>query len=139
MAFGGITIAVENLRSEAEKRGVDPQRLIFADRLSLDEHLARLKFADLALDTRIYNGGATTSNALWASVPVITLLGSHFVSRMSASALAAVGLSELITQSLEEFETLAIQLASNPDRLQALRQKLGGLRLTELSHHNYEV
>ena len=127
----GITTAVENVRSEAEKRGVDPQRLIFAERLSLDEHLARLKFADLALDTRIYNGGATTSNALWASVPVITLLGSHFVSRMSASALAAVGLSELITPSLEEFETLAVQLASNPDRLQALRQKLGGLRLTE--------
>lgn len=124
-------IAFKNLKDEAEKRGLDPQRFIFADRLPLDEHLARLKFADLALDTRIYNGGATTSNALWASVPVITLLGSHFVSRMSASALAAVGLSELVTHSLKEYETLAVQLASNPGRLQALRQKLDGLRLTD--------
>jgi protein O-GlcNAc transferase len=110
----GNAVADKNLKSEAQDRGVDPQRLIFAERLPLDEHLARLKLADLALDTRIYNGGATTSNALWASVPVITLLGSHFVSRMSASALAAVGLREMITHNLEEYEALAVQLATDP-------------------------
>ncbi len=127
----GNASAARNLSHEAEKRGIDSQRLVFADRLPLEEHLARLRLADLALDTRIYNGGATTSNALWVSVPVITLLGSHFVSRMSASALAAVGLEEMITSSLKAYEKLAVGLASSPDCRQALCQKLDAKRLTE--------
>ncbi len=127
----GNAAAACNLSHEAEKRGIDPQRLVFADKLPLEEHLARLKLADLALDTRIYNGGATTSNALWVSVPVITLLGSHFVSRMSASALAAVGLEQMIASGLKAYEKLAVGLALNPDRLLALRQKLDDNRLTE--------
>lgn len=121
--------AAKNLRQEAEARGVKPERLIFSGKLPLDQHLARLTIADLALDTRIYNGGATTSNALWAGVPVITLQGSHFVSRMSSSSLTAIGMSELITHSLEEYETFALRLAHNPDELEAIRQRLAKNRL----------
>ncbi len=121
--------AEKNLRHEAELRGLKPERLIFSNRLPIDEHLKRLKLADLALDTQIYNGGATTSNALWAGVPVITLQGSHFASRMSASILTAIGLTELITYSLEEYETLAVRLTCNPEELQAIRQKLDKNRL----------
>jgi protein O-GlcNAc transferase len=120
-----------NLRQEAEARRVNSERLVFSEKLPLDEHLRRLKIADIALDTRIYNGGATTSNALWAGVPVITLQGNHFVSRMSSSSLAAIGLPELITYSLEEYQTLAVRMACNSDELQRMRQKLNENRLTE--------
>jgi predicted O-linked N-acetylglucosamine transferase (SPINDLY family) len=111
-------IAEENLRREAEARGIKSERLIFADRLPKDEHLARLRFADLTLDTRIYNGHTTTSDALWAGVPVITLQGSHFASRVSSSVLSAIGLPEVVTHSLEEYEALAVQLAHKPAQLQ---------------------
>lgn len=121
--------AKENLRREAEDRGVAPERLVFSKRLPLDEHLARLRLADLALDTRIYNGGATTSNALWAGVPVVTLTGSHFPSRMSSSILTAIGLPELITCSLDDYETLAIRLARYPEQLRILCEKLARNRL----------
>ena len=97
----------------------------------MEEHLQRLQFADLMIDTRVYNGGATTSNALWAGVPVIPLLGNHFVSRMSASSLMAIGLPELITHTIEEYESLALSLANNPDQLQAIRKKLAKNRLVE--------
>jgi protein O-GlcNAc transferase len=124
-------IAEKNLRQHAETRGVDPERLIFAKRLPKDEHLARMRFSDLALDTWIVNGHTTTSDALWAGVPVITLMGGHFASRVSASILTAIGLSELITHTLEEYEALAVRLAGNPGELKALRQKLAKNRLTE--------
>jgi protein O-GlcNAc transferase len=122
---------VENLRIEAQKRGVDPDRLVFMERRSKPGHLARLSKADLALDTRIVNGAATTSDALWAGVPVITLIGSHFASRMSASILTAIGLPELIAHSIEEYEAIAVQTALDGDRLAGLRQKLARNRLTE--------
>lgn len=124
-------VTEKNLIREAEKRHITPERIIFSKRLPIDEHLARLGLADLALDTRIYNGGATTSNALWAGVPVITLQGSHFVSRMSSSILTAVGLAELVANSLEEYEALAIRLACTPDELQAIRERLAKNCLTE--------
>jgi len=117
-------IAERNLKQAARTHGIDPKRLIFANPLPLEEHLARLKLADLALDTRIYNGGATTSNALWAGVPVITLQGNHFLSRMSSSSLLAIGLPELVTRSLNEYEALAIRLARKPSELDAVSQKL---------------
>jgi protein O-GlcNAc transferase len=123
--------AMENLRKEAEKRGVDPNRLIFMERKPKPEHLERLREADLALDTRIVNGAATTSDALWAGVPVITLEGTHFASRMSASILTAVGLPELIAHSIEEYEAIAVQTALDRDRLAGMRQKLAHNRLTE--------
>jgi protein O-GlcNAc transferase len=127
----GNEMAEKNLRKEAEARDVKPERLIFADRLPKDQHLARLSRADLALDTRICNGHTTTSDALWANVPVLTLEGSHFASRVSASILTAIGLPELITHSLDEYEALAVRLAQQPARLQAILQRLTKNRSTE--------
>jgi protein O-GlcNAc transferase len=116
--------AEENLKREAESRGVSSARLVFAKELPKGEHLARQRHADLVLDTRIYNGHTTTSDALWAGVPLITLQGDHFASRVSASLLKAVGLSELITHSLKEYEKLAVRLSGNPPELMEIRQKL---------------
>lgn len=127
----GNRIAEENLSREAEARGVKSDRLVFAEKLPKGEHLARLRLADLVLDTRIYNGHTTTSDALWAGVPVITLQGGHFASRVSASLLTAIGLPELITHSLDEYEALSVQLAGHPKKLRSIRQKLAGNRLTE--------
>jgi protein O-GlcNAc transferase len=121
----------DNLRTEAENRGVKSERLIFGDNLPKDEHLARMRLANLALDTRVVNGAATTSDALCAGVPVITLQGTHFASRMSSSILTAIGLPEMITHTLEEYESLAVWLLRNPYELQAIRQKLARNRLTE--------
>ena len=121
--------AEENLRREAEARGVKSERLIFAEKLPKADYLSRLRCADLVLDTRIVNGHTTTSDALWAGVPVITLQGSHFASRVSSSALSAIGLPELISHSLEEYEARAVQLAHNPAELQELRQRLDRNRL----------
>ncbi len=126
---GGSETADNNLRREAEARGVKAERLIFAEKLPKDEHLARLRLSDLALDTRIVNGHTTSSDALWAGVPVVTLQGSHFASRVSSSVLTAIGLSELITHSLEEYEALAVRLAINGDELGAIREKLARNRL----------
>jgi protein O-GlcNAc transferase len=120
-----------NLRREAESRGVSAERLVFAEKLPRDEHLARLHLADLALDTRIYNGHTTTSDTLWAGVPVVTLQGRHFASRVSASLLTAIGLPELITRSLEDYEALVLRLARNREELEALRDKLSRNRSTE--------
>ncbi len=124
--------AEQNLKRQAHEKGVSPERLVFAERVpSKDEHLARLRLVDLALDTSIYNGHATTNDALWAGVPVITLKGSHFASRASASLLTAIGLPELITHSLEEYEALAVHLALDSDELRGIRQRLAKNRLTE--------
>jgi len=124
-------LAENNVKCEAEARGVSSERLIFAEKLLKGEHLARLRLADLALDTRIINGHTTTSDALWAGVPVITLQGSHFASRVSASILTAIGLPELITHRLDDYEALAVRLAHNPGELKAVQQKLAKNRLTE--------
>ncbi|MFQ5713267.1 MAG: tetratricopeptide repeat protein [Candidatus Scalinduaceae bacterium] len=124
-------ITEKNLRQEVERRGVESTRLIFSGKLSKDQHLGRLGLADMALDTRIVNGIITTSDALWAGVPVITLQGSNFASRVSSSILTAIGLPELITKALEEYESLAVDLAYNPDKLQIKRQKIMKNRLVE--------
>lgn len=116
--------AVENLKQAAENAKVDPSRLIFAGFVPMGENLSRLQLADLVLDTVSYNGGATTSNALWAGVPVVAVLGKHWVSRMSASALHCLGLPELIAEGLDGYEQLAVELASNPRQLMSIRQKL---------------
>ena len=122
--------AQQNLGREAEARGITSERLIFAEKLLKADHLSRLRCADLALDTRIVNGHTTTSDALWAGVPVITLQGSHFASRVSSSVLTAIGLPELITHSLEEYEARAVQLARNPSEQQEIRERLAKNRLT---------
>lgn len=124
-------IAEKNLCNFAEKHEVKRNRLIFAEKLPKAEHLARLKLADLALDTRIYGGHTTTSDALWADLPVITLMGKHFASRVCASLLTNIGMSELITNSLEEYKNLAINIAKNPESLQTLKSKLAANIKTE--------
>lgn len=123
-------LARRNLCRAAEIAHVDPNRLVFAGFVPLEDNLARLQLADLVLDTRIYNGGATTSNALWAGVPVLTLPGNHWVSRMSASALMAMGLPELIAKDSEDYGRKAVELAMAPARLKALRQRLRRRRST---------
>jgi len=120
-----------NLKREAEARRVIPERLFFAERLQKQDHLARLALADLTLDTRIYNGHTTSSDSLWAGVPVIALQGTHFASRVSSSILRAIGLPGLITSNLEEYEHLAVSLASNPDQLQTIRENIANNRLAE--------
>jgi len=126
------TDAEKNLKAEAEKRGISGHRLIFSDKLpSKTEHLSRLALADLALDTRIYNGHATSNDALWAGLPVITFEGGHFGSRACSSFLKSVGLSELITHNLKEYESLAIRLVREPGKLIRIRQQLSKNRLTE--------
>lgn len=117
--------AERNLRKEAEIRGVDAGRLIFATRVpSIEDHLARYRLADLFLDTTPYNAHTTTSDALRAGLPVVTCMGRAFAGRVAASLLNAVGLSELVTNSLEEYENLALRLAQAPDELADIRDKL---------------
>ena len=124
-------LAEKNLKMEAEKRGISPKRLIFSKRLAREKHLARLALADFALDTFTCNGHTTTSDSLRAGVPVITLQGKHFASRVSSSLLTAIGLPELITHSPKEYETLALRLATKPYTLNAIRLKLSANQLTE--------
>jgi protein O-GlcNAc transferase len=123
--------AIENLKMEAERRGVDARRLVFASRVELlTDHLARHRLADLFLDTLPYNAHTTASDALWAGVPVLTQMGNTFAGRVGASLLCAVGLPELITRSREEYEELAIELAREKGRLRAAKEKLVKGRLT---------
>ena len=122
--------AERNLRREAAARGIDPARLIFADRLVLAEHLARHRLADLFLDTLPFNAGATASDALWAGLPVLTCLGQAFAGRMAGSLLHAIGLPELVTQSLDEYEAVALKLANEPSRLPLYKERLEQSRLT---------
>ena len=123
--------AVGNLRKEATQQGIDARRLIFAERLdSLPEHLARLRVADLFLDTFPYNAHATALDALWAGVPVLTYAGESFASRVAASLMEAVGLPQLITRSLSEYEDLAVDLATDAERLGGMRAALAQNRST---------
>ena len=128
--FRSNRLAETNLKKEAEARGIGAERLIFIDKLPKEEHLSRLKLADLVLDTRIYNGHTTTSDALWVEVPVITLRGRHFASRVSASILKAIGMEELITENLEDYRDLAVDLAKNPLKLKTIRETISRNRLT---------
>ncbi|OGM26291.1 hypothetical protein A3A76_00135 [Candidatus Woesebacteria bacterium RIFCSPLOWO2_01_FULL_39_23] len=119
-----------NLKKEARVRGVDPERVIIAPRLNKSEHLARHKLADIGLDTYIVNGHTTSSDCLWAGLPYITLMGSHFASRVAASILTAAGLPELITHGFQEYKNLVVHLANHPEELLQLRLKLKSNRLT---------
>ena len=120
----------ENLRREAEIRGVGPERLVFAPRMSFEDHIGRMALADLFLDTLPVCAHTTASEALWAGLPVLTCLGPHFVGRVAGSLLTAVGLPELITTSLADYESEALALARDPARLGALRDRLAANRLT---------
>ena len=121
--------APERLRAEAAAQGIAGERLVFAERLPKARHLERHRLADLFLDTRIYNAHTTASDALWAGVPVLTCIGEAFPARVAASLLQAIGLPELVTHSLEEYEALAVRLATRPVELAGLRAKLADHRL----------
>ena len=116
--------AEQNLRKEAHKRGVDPMRLIFAPRAPLPEHLARHRLADLLLDTFAYNAHTTATDALWAGLPVVTKIGQGFAARVAASVLHALGVPELVTTSTQDYERLALELATTPAKLAALKRKI---------------
>jgi len=117
--------ARRNLCREAQTRGIAPERIVFAPLVpDPAEHLARLSSADLFLDTAPYNAHTTTIDALWAGLPVLTLMGNSFASRVAASALKAVGLAELVTMTAAEYEALALSLAREPAQLRAIRTKL---------------
>ena len=120
-----------SMRKEAQKRNIDPSRIIFADRMEMDEHLARQKLADLFIDTFVYNAHTTATEALWAGLPVVTKLGQGFAARVAGSLLNAVGLPELITETEKSYEALILHLATNPDDLSKIKQKLATNRLSK--------
>jgi len=126
----GYPMACANLRREAEARGIDPQRLVFAPRVDLPEHLARHVHADLFLDTSPYNAGTTANDALFMGVPVLTCSGETMASRIAGSQLHAIGLPELVTASLSQYEAVALRLAREPETLAALRARLAANRHT---------
>lgn len=126
----GDPIASENLRREAVARGIAAERIVFAPIVPADEHLARHQLADLYLDTLPYNAHTSTSDALWAGLPVLTCLGTAFAGRVAASLLNAVGLPELVTRSLDEYEGLALRIAHDSELRAALKSKLATHRST---------
>lgn len=126
----GTGVIEGNLKAEAEKAGVEPSRLIFAKWLEREDHLQRLQLADIALDTRMVNGAITTSDALWAGVPVITLKGLHFASRMSSSILTAFNMRSLITHDIEDYLNLAVSFAKDPELLKAIKGNVTARRDT---------
>src|SRR5208282_1046878 len=122
--FEGNAWAPGNLRREAEARGVAAERLVFAQRLPIAEHLARHRLADLFLDTFPVNAHTTASDALWAGCPLLTLAGETFVSRVAGSLLRVLDLPELITTTLAAYQAQALRLARDRDYLAALRARL---------------
>ncbi|WP_181414085.1 O-linked N-acetylglucosamine transferase family protein [Prochlorococcus marinus] len=120
--------SIKNLIYESKNRNIDPDRLIFASNLPLKKHLARHSLGDLGLDTFNYNGHTTTSDALWAGLPVLTKIGESFAARVSASILNSLGMPELITKTEEEYEEKALYIARNPDELIRLKSKLATLK-----------
>ncbi len=124
--------AEKNLRKEAQARGVDPDRLVFAPRMNAANHLARQRLADLFLDTLPVNAGATACDALWIGLPLLTCPGKSFVARMAGGLVHAAGLPELVVDSLEAYEALAIKLAREKMILHALRDRLIANRSTSL-------
>jgi predicted O-linked N-acetylglucosamine transferase (SPINDLY family) len=120
----------DNLRGAARSHGIDPARLVFAPQVTMEDHLARLRLGDLFLDSLPYGAHTTASDALWAGLPLVTQRGATFPGRVSASLLTAIGLPELITETQNDFEGLAVALANDPARLEALRQTLAANRAT---------
>ena len=124
-------VACDNLRAAAQAAGIDPARIVFAPRKpDMADHLARHRLADVFLDTPGYNAHTTASDALWAGLPVVTCIGSTFAGRVAASLVQSVGLPELVTSSLGDYETLALKLAREPAVLAGIRQRLAHNRLS---------
>ncbi|NJL59307.1 MAG: tetratricopeptide repeat protein [Desulfobacteraceae bacterium] len=120
-----------NMKRQAELRGIDSSRLLFTGKIPMkDQFLARLGLSDLVLDPWVYNGHTTTLDALWAGVPVVSLQGKTFASRVSSGMLTVIDLPELITYTHQDYEKLILRLATHPDELLRIRQKLSKNRLT---------
>ena len=122
--YANNDVSKANLTKEITQREVDADRLIFAESIPRDQYLARYRVADLFLDTHPYNAGTTASDALKMGLPMVTYLGQSYQARMGASIVNALNLPELITNTPEEYESLAIELATNPDKLKAIKDKL---------------
>tara|TARA_B100001057_G_scaffold476445_1_gene544436 strand:+ start:479 stop:970 length:492 start_codon:yes stop_codon:yes gene_type:complete len=118
------TINKKNLLKEASYFNIESNRVIFASRVIREEYLARYNVADLFLDTYPYNAGTTASDALWSGLPVLTCSGNNFAGRVCSSILKSIGLDELITKSSEDYQNLAIELATHPEKMQKLKLKL---------------
>ncbi len=129
--LGTSRTAQDNLRRAAQARGISPGRLVFAGVVDPAEHLARHRLADLFLDTFEYNAHTTASDALWAGLPLVTVMGGTFASRVAASLLGAVGLPELVATTREAYEAMALDLATSPEKLAAVRAKLAANRDTQ--------
>jgi len=123
-------VVTRNLKQAARDAGIDPSRIVFAQRAELSQHLARHARADLFLDTWPYNAHTTASDALWAGLPVLTCMGQTFAARVGASLLTACNLPELITRTPREYADRARELAHDPRQLEAIRRKLQDTRLT---------
>jgi len=130
LLYSDIQVAHVNLHHEAGARGVDPARILFAQPWANEKHLARLQLCDLFLDTLPYNAHTTGSDALWAGLPVLTCTGTSFPGRVGTSLLQALGLPELVTDSLVQYETMALRLATESSLLASLRQRLAVNRHT---------
>lgn len=124
-----LTKTQENLKLEAQKRGINPERLFFASPLPQTQHLGRLQLADLAIDTFPYTSHTTASDALWAGVPLTTKIGETFASRVAASILQAMGLPELVATNDDEYFELVLDLATDRERLAAIRETIANNRL----------
>jgi predicted O-linked N-acetylglucosamine transferase (SPINDLY family) len=118
-----------HIRREAARHGIAEHRLVFAGRLPAEDHLARIKLADLFLDTLPCNAHTTASDALWAGLPLLTCRGTAFCGRVAASLLSAMGAPELICESMDDYERLAVTLARDPATLKSIREKLARNRL----------
>jgi predicted O-linked N-acetylglucosamine transferase (SPINDLY family) len=130
LIFSECEQVMQHLKAAASQQSIDPQRLVFAERLPLPDYLSRYRQADLFLDTWPYNAGTTGSDALWAGLPLLTCPGAAFPSRIAASLLTAIGLEELIAANQDEYVKLAIEMANQPEKLATIRQKLAVNRLT---------
>ena len=120
----GHSTSINNLKKEALKLGINEERLIFAKPVSVEEHLNRSQLADLFIDTLPYNAATTASNALRMGLPLLTCMGRSYSSRVAASLLKAVNLPELITSTQEHYESLAIELATQPEKVKLIKAKL---------------
>jgi predicted O-linked N-acetylglucosamine transferase (SPINDLY family) len=127
---GDNPVFAANIRREAARHGIGPQQLAFAGLVPSDQNLARLKLADLSLDSLPYNGHTTAADVLWTGVPILTLRGTTWPGRVAASLLHAIGLPELVTESEAVFEAEAVRLARDPAALAAVKHKLAANRLT---------
>ena len=120
-----------NMRKEAKRRNIDPTRLVFAERIPIDEHIARQKLADLFIDTFAFNAHTTATEALWAGLPVVTKLGQGFAARVCGSLLNAIGLPELVAESEDDYEALILEIATQPNKLDKIKKKLEVNRLSQ--------